>query len=325
MRFWWVNHKKTFAAELRGGYIWSPKVKANGAKNQTYDNLAETSPGDVVFSYANTAIRAVGIVSARAMEKSKPAEFGAAGDSWADLGWYVPIDWSRLDVPLSPKEHIDRIAPLLPTKHSPIRENGHGNESCYLASISNTLGELIMALVELQIPDFSGILSAFQQEVDDAKAERELLVQPIGETEKSQLIKARKGQGIFRLNVEQLESRCRLTHVADKRFLIASHIKPWARATNSERLDGYNGLLLAPHADRLFDRGWISFGDGGEVLLAASEIATVMLAWGLDPQRSVGAFSKRQSAYLAYHRERVLRRGKGGGQKLDAIVAMVAI
>lgn len=319
MRFWWVNHKKTFAAELRGGYIWSPKVKANGAKNQTYDNLAETSPGDVVFSFANTAIRAVGIVSARAMEKSKPAEFGTAGDGWANLGWYVPIEWNRLGTPLFPKEHIDRIAPLLPAKHSPIRkENGHGNESCYLASISDALGELLITLVERRAPDLSGMLSDFQHEIEGAKAEQELWAQPIGETEKTQLIKARKGQGIFRLNVEKLESRCRLTRVADKRFLIASHIKPWASATNSERLDGYNGLLLAPHADRLFDRGWISFGDGGEVLLAAPEIATLMLAWGLDPQKNVGIFSKKQSNYLAYHREYILRRGKGS-QELNTI------
>ncbi|MGN5476901.1 HNH endonuclease [Cupriavidus basilensis] len=269
------------------------------------------SPGDVVFSYANTAIRAVGIVSARAMEKSKPAEFGAAGDRWADLGWYVPIDWNRLDVPLSPKVHIDRIAPLLPTKYSPIqKKNGRGNESCYLASISDALGELLITLIERQAPDLPGMLSDFQHEIEAAKAEQELWAQPIGETEKTQLIKARKGQGIFRLNVEKWESRCRLTRVADKRFLIASHIKPWANATNSERLDGYNGLLLAPHADRLFDKGWISFGDSGEVLLAAPGIATVMLAWGLDPQRNVGNFGKKQCTYLAYHRERILRRGK---------------
>lgn len=324
MRFWWVNHKKTFAAELRGGYIWSPKVKANGAKNQTYDNLAETSPGDVVFSYANTAIRAVGIVAARAMEKSKPTEFGAAGDSWADLGWYVPIDWNRLDVPLSPKEHIDRIASLLPEKHSPIRLNGHGNESCYLASISDALGELLMALVERRSPELPEMLSDFQHEIENAKAEQEIKAQPIRDTEKSQLIKARTGQGIFRLNVEKLEKRCRLTGVTDKRFLIASHIKPWAKATNSERLDGYNGLLLAPHADRLFDRGWISFGDRGEVLLAAPEIAVIMLAWGLDPKQCVGTFSKKQSAYLAYHREHILQRGKDGGG-FNAIVTSVKI
>jgi hypothetical protein len=167
------------------------------------------------------------------------------------------------------------------------------------------------------------LLSDFQHEIDDATAKQEIWAQPIGDTEKSQLIKARKGQGVFRFNVEQQETRCRLTLVADKRFLIASHIKPWADATNNERLDGSNGLLLAPHADRLFDRGWISFGDSGEVLLAASEIATVMLAWGLDPQRNVGPFSKKQSAYLAYHRERILRRGKDS-QELNSIVKKVA-
>jgi len=44
--------------------------------------------------------------------------------------------------------------------------------------------------------------------------------------------------------------------------LVASHIKPWRHAENDERLNRHNGLMLAPHADFLFDRGFISFSDG---------------------------------------------------------------
>ncbi|MFE8730531.1 HNH endonuclease, partial [Aeromonas hydrophila] len=79
-------------------------------------------------------------------------------------------------------------------------------------------------------------------------------------TEKQQLVKSRRGQGIFRANLEKVELACRVTGVTNTALLIASHIKPWSRcANNAERLDGNNGLLLSPHIDKLFDRGWITF------------------------------------------------------------------
>jgi putative restriction endonuclease len=48
----------------------------------------------------------------------------------------------------------------------------------------------------------------------------------------------------------------------------ASHIKPWCESTNEERLNGENGLLLTPSIDHLFDRGFISFEDNGELLIS---------------------------------------------------------
>ena len=107
---------------------------------------------------------------------------------------------------------------------------------------------------------------------------------------------------MFRLRLEGIESRCRLTGVSDKRLLVASHIKPWRYSTNPERLDGYNGLLLSPHVDKLFDRGWISFSDQGKILCAKQDIKKVMLRWNLNPEMDVGSFKSEQRAYLAYHR-----------------------
>jgi len=52
-----------------------------------------------------------------------------------------------------------------------------------------------------------------------------------------------------------------VTGLAMSKLLRASHIKPWAAcAADAERLDVYNGLLLAPHLDALFDAGLISGG-----------------------------------------------------------------
>ena len=130
----------------------------------------------------------------------------------------------------------------------------------------------------------------------------------LSSTEIEQIIKARRGQGIYRINLQKLEKRCRLTQLADLQLLVASHIKPWKDSSNGERLDGHNGLLLSPHVDRLFDRGHISFADDGAIIAAGSKVLEAMSFWGLNPQANVGAFTSKQKLYLAYHRENVLRR-----------------
>ena len=133
--FWWVNHKQTFNAEIEGGYIWSPKRKNNGKFNQTYENLTKVRPGDVIISYANTQIQAIGIANAPAQEQGKPEEFGqGVGTNWSrDEGWLVPVEWTLLTNPIKPKDHIDQIASLLPSKYAPIRADGNGNQGCNLS------------------------------------------------------------------------------------------------------------------------------------------------------------------------------------------------
>jgi len=61
MRYWWVNQNQTYMHEVFGGYLWSPKTNSNGARNQFYDNMKRVDPGDVVLSFSDTYIKAVGI------------------------------------------------------------------------------------------------------------------------------------------------------------------------------------------------------------------------------------------------------------------------
>ena len=51
MQYWWVNQNQTYQFEVPGGYMWSPKTNSNGARNQFYENMTDTTPGDVVFSF----------------------------------------------------------------------------------------------------------------------------------------------------------------------------------------------------------------------------------------------------------------------------------
>jgi hypothetical protein len=100
--------------------------------------------------------------------------------------------------------------------------------------------------------------------------------------------------------------------VTREEHLRASHCKPWRDATNDERLDGENGLLLTPNADHLFDRGFIGFEDNGDVLISPVAHADSLARMGLNSSRviNVGGFSDGQRRYLEFHRESVLLRSR---------------
>lgn len=307
MSYWWVNHKQTYSSEIEGGYIWSPKENSNGAKNQTYINLTLTKPGDIVFSYADRKIKAVGIVASSYREQPKPSEFGKSGDSWANIGWAVPIDWEILSLPVIPKDQIEKIAPLLPEKNSPLQKNGNGNQSCYLASIQDELGELLIGLAKPNNFDVFSCVDKDVEQIEEQEAIAAIKDADIESTEKDQLIKARKGQGKFRHNVEKIEEKCRVTGVTNKNMLIASHIKPWRQSDNIERLDGNNGLLLSPHIDKLFDQGWITFSDTGDLICSSQHMSKVLRQWRIELPLNVGAFTKGQCEYLNYHRSKIYK------------------
>ena len=63
MQYWWVNQNQTYKAEVSGGFLWSPKTRKDGGRNQFYVNMTLVQPGDVVFSFCDTLIKAVGIVT----------------------------------------------------------------------------------------------------------------------------------------------------------------------------------------------------------------------------------------------------------------------
>lgn len=306
MKFWWVNHKQTHKEEIEGGYIWSPKKNKDGSRNQTYINLSRTHVNDTVFSYAHGKIQAIGIVQSDCQEAERPSAFGEVGEQWDRDGWLVPIDWSLLEAPIDPKQHLPEIRSLLPEKYSPIQPNGNGNQKCYLAEIREDLGRLLLRHADTHNSAIRTILEDPEALLDE-KEEARINEAQIPATEKQQLIKARRGQGIFRDRVEAIETTCRMTGVNDKRFLIASHIKPWRASNNVEKLDGSNGLLLSPHVDKLFDKGWFSFSDDGKVLCANDEIRRLMIQWGLNPDKHVGAFNLKQRKYLAYHRAAIYK------------------
>lgn len=146
-------------------------------------------------------------------------------------------------------------------------------------------------------------------EVEDDRHERELLNRGlIGPVERHQIVKSRRGQGVFRDNVESREPKCRITGVSNPRYLRASHIKPWRKSSDVEKIDGNNGLMLAPHIDFLFDRGFISFEDDGTLIVSTQIEDGTLESWGIPAEVNIGAFSNEQAVYLKFHREYELKK-----------------
>jgi len=274
--YWWVNHNQTARQEIEGQYLWSPKFESNGARSQFYDNMRLADPGDLVLSYSEQAIRYVGRVADFAFTAPKPAEFGSTGQNWSAEGWLLPVYWTELRPPVRPRSILPELAPLLPAKYSPVQpQTGYGNQKAYLAMISR---EAFQVALRATAFDSSALVSGgansltyeIVTELLEDAVERQIESAPeLTTTERDALVRARRGQGRFRKNVESVERSCRLTGITNPALLIASHIKPWRLCSSaSERLDGMNGLLLTPDADHLFDRGFISFTDDGEVMVS---------------------------------------------------------
>jgi hypothetical protein len=137
---------------------------------------------------------------------------------------------------------------------------------------------------------FDELLAGYgSNEADELAEDLEALVAEVPDaTERDALVKARIGQGKFRAGVVaswRKGETCALTGLAVPEMLIASHIKPWRESSNAERLDPMNGLLLASHVDKLFDRYLLSFQESRGAYLAVlhPRVKAHVLSLGLRP------------------------------------------
>lgn len=144
-----------------------------------------------------------------------------------------------------------------------------------------------------------GTIQTFEEDIEEI-----LNQESIESTEKDQLINARVGQGQFRQSLLNFWGKCAVTGVSDPALLLASHIKPWSKSSDFERLDKFNGLLLTPNLDRAFDQGLISFDSSGRILLSIEFKDPEKL--GIDERVKINLESEHQ-IYMEFHREKVFK------------------
>ncbi len=141
-----------------------------------------------------------------------------------------------------------------------------------------------------------------QEEQLDQK--EQIIEEPIQEVRK-----ARDGQVKYR---EQLLEQCRFcpfTMIADERLLIASHIKPWAASNDKEKIDPYNGYMLSPLYDKLFDRGFITFTENRHVILSDFISSFTWKQINLKNDTFIKALpmDEKRIEYLKFHHESVFK------------------
>ena len=130
----------------------------------------------------------------------------------------------------------------------------------------------------------------------------------VSATEREATVRQRVGQNLFREGLLALwGGRCAITGLDASELLRASHAKPWADSSDIERLDVFNGLLLAAHWDAAFDSGLITISASGHVMPSAalSEATTQVLRLSEDLYIRL---QPQHEPYLAWHRERVFKK-----------------
>ena len=123
----------------------------------------------------------------------------------------------------------------------------------------------------------------------------------LSETEKQAIISARIGQGCFRNNLIKYWHGCAVSRCTKTSLLVASHIKPWCESTNEERLDTFNGLLLLPNYDKLFDSGYITFDPAGNMVCSKLLSENDKKILGLDKNLSLVSLEEKHRKYLKFH------------------------
>jgi len=212
---------------------------------------------------------------------------------------------------------------VLPDRYSPLQVNGNGIQSVYLTELSQDFAEVLGGLIGgearlMMTPAALGPVVENEriQTGDDLDVwERRLEEQveadaSVLETDREAIIRARRGQGLFKQRVMRIERRCRITGVNNLSHLLASHCKPWRDSSNEERLNGENGLLLTPSIDHLFDRGFIGFEDSGNLVISPVAHRPSLQRMGVETERlvNVGPFTEGQRHFLEFHRNAVLLR-----------------
>ncbi len=173
-------------------------------------------------------------------------------------------------------------------------------------SVSSALARRLLHWVPVaqRTNSWTRIAAEIDAGLDDAELDVEDVISDSGrsETTRRALVEARRGQGKFRQDLEaRWGGACAAGGCRVREVLRASHIKPWRASIDSERLDGANGLLLSANFDSLFDRGLVTFGSDGKMIISdrLSKQDAKELGLPRHLRQQLNAIEKR---YLEYHR-----------------------
>ena len=288
--FFWVNQGKTYGVERSLECLWAPMVSKDGRRLHHWDQMDNVRPGDFILNYCDTTLKGYCVAKTASFAQSQP-ELGQT--IWEADGRMIHAEYFPFPKPLPLSSFSSSIRDLLPEKYSPLKKVGTGANEGYLYSISDKVFAKIMNIAG-QTWKSDGI-------TEDASNPEGIYV-PSGPTEKVVTASRRVTQPQFRMNlIKKWNGRCAVNGCTELEVLTASHIVPWRHATDAERNDPDNGLLLSPVYDRLFDRELISFGPDGRIEIGKT-IRKNCDELGVSGKEQITGLTKGQLKYLERHR-----------------------
>ncbi|WP_175692726.1 HNH endonuclease [Burkholderia ambifaria] len=296
MEFYWVNVGLTINEVLSGNFLWAPQytITQSGKEQhlEHWDNVAKVKAGDVVFCCHSQRISHI----ARAVKDSysAPRPRSRSFSEWNASGHRVDVQLTELKTPVLRDDVSGEFMSRFDERTSPSLFTSTGTlKQIYMAHVPQDAGAYLLEASQM-IERFEDALIA-----DGGNGKK------VSKTTREAIVKARVGQGKFRADLlKRWNSQCSLTGLANPDLLVASHIHAWSLSTNDERIDPDNGLLLAPHIDRLFDKGLISFGQDGGLLVGPKLSQRDQQVLALDRYPALRKVTKGNITFLARHRAR---------------------
>lgn len=296
MAFFWVNLGASYKEVAAYNFLWAPShvVDNKGKKkiNAGWEPVKEVKEGDVIFCNRGESIIYVAVAGKAAYPAKRPLT--RVFNKWNDEGFQIDVDLTILTPAVSVKGfktilmaiHNDECSPALFTKTGCIAQQ-------YMVRLPLGAGALILSYLG----------NAEVSVCEQASLRKKGRIQQ-GRTREA-VAQARVGQGQFRDDVLALwKHTCPVTGLAKPELLTASHIVPWSLSNEIEKIDPNNGFPLSPALDKLFDRGYMSFNDYGQLLIKTSELSIQDLqCLGINPKAKIRGLGTKQKAYLARHRQ----------------------
>lgn len=184
-----------------------------------------------------------------------------------------------------------------------------GIKGVHKGFFSNSNIEEAINILQSQDGKFDTIIDCLTDKLEDERNEGQNIIIEVNETEQDLIMKSRIGQNKFKDALLNISEKCKLCETNDRKFLIASHIKPWHVSTHEERLDVNNGFLLCPNHDWVFDKGYISFDSSGLILLSNLLSDHLLNSLNIDRNMNI-SLNEQQEKYMFWHRENVFKNNK---------------
>lgn len=121
-------------------------------------------------------------------------------------------------------------------------------------------------------------------------------------TETTSTVKTRLSQDLFRKKLFLYDPKCKICGLTMAELLIASHSKDWRYSTDKERVNVYNGFLLCAQHDKLYDEGFISFDDDGNILISSEINKNDYHLLNINENIKID-ITQRHKKFLKWHRE----------------------